>query len=161
MNASAMEDAVIQALLELYWTILRMSNRSTDTLKIAPLNGHDFLQTFERELERSKYPRAIRFLQRLPYISYGYIAPSSEAINYLDTSPNYYSHHLSWLPLKWGEGPAVSADELPLIMQSDGVGTILVIDTSDWTARVYKSDMSEEGCQNHANKDDGPPLCRH
>lgn len=55
----------------------------------------------------------------------------------------------------------MSASELPLTMQSDGAGYILVIDTNDWTGRVYRYDTSLGKCEKYTSRDDCPPLCRH
>lgn len=71
LDASDTEDAIVQSVLELYQTILRMSNRSTDTLKIAPPGGHELPKTFESELQKRKSPQTIQFLRRLPYITCG------------------------------------------------------------------------------------------
>lgn len=153
---------VVEAITKLYVTIFTMADKSLDGILFAPPEGHTLPPGAEEELSMHKTDTVVQLIKKLPYVDYQHLAPASEAINYVDVNTSIYQPYYAWRPIKWGiDEVLVLPHELPLTLQEDGCGDVLVIDTDTWEARVYDSEWPHGKCAVHRGGDDKCPiLCR-
>ena len=162
-------DALASSLLSLYKTVLRMKGDTATTLYIPPKSGWSFDSADEQYLLRTKSPAVIDLLRHLPYCN-THIAHSTDAISYVRSS--WYSVRNAENP--WpGGGPGfadVQPHELPLTMQHENAGEIVVVDVDTGLAKVWGDRwlMSTPECAVHVSHGDDaegkekcPLLCRH
>lgn len=117
-------DATIAALRALYQTRLSMSGShlSSDLLPPSP-EGWTFEPSKLAKFTRSKSPEVVDLLRHLPFCRSN-VAPSTSVIDYCND--DWYGARHAGNP--WGGEAVVEAYELPLTMQVENVGTILVLD---------------------------------
>ena len=167
-------DALASSLLSLYGTILRMKGDDATTLYIPPESGWSFDSADEQYLLNTKSPAVFDLMKHLPYCN-THIAHSTDAISYVGSS--WYSVHNASNP--WPAGVVhvdVQRHELPLTMQHENAGKIVVVDADTGMAKVWGGRWvnSTPECAVHVNHGDDaggmegmegkekcPLLCRH
>ena len=160
-------DALASSLLSLYKTVLRMKGDNATTLYISPESGWSFDPADEQYLATTKSPAVIDLLKHLPYCN-THIAHSTDAIGYVGSS--WYSVRNAENPWPGDAHVDVQRHELPLTMQHENVGEIVVVDVETGMAKVWVGrwvDSTPE-CAVHVNHGDDaegrgkcPLLCRH
>ena len=158
-------EALASSLLSLYKTVLRMKGDTATTLYIPPESGWSFDSADEQYLLTAKSHAVIDLLRHLPYCN-THIAHSTDAISYVGSS--WYSVFSASNP--WPGDPEdadVQSHELPLTMQHENVGEVVIVDVETGMAKVWGGKWldSTPECPVHWPKgvEVGrcPMLCRH
>lgn len=126
-------DPIVEAMLALYETVLLMSNSPAKDLFIAPPSGWHFNEEQLAILQDTKSRTVIDLILHLPYL-FGSV--DNYAVAYQTTPINYYNS--DWFSVRSASDPYgfggmmakyVEDSELPLTMQHENVGVILMLDT--------------------------------
>lgn len=98
---AAMAENLVQAMEDLYKTMLHMCGDQTLDVKFAPEGGHILPPGLIAVLEVRKTPAAIDLIRRIPYFGWSqHVLPNSEAINYLRLRLGEFP--CAWRPVKYG-----------------------------------------------------------
>ena len=121
-------NAVVTIWQSLLDTIVAMSGETPDRVQRASDEGWSLQPQQVDRIVAAKTPTVLELIKKLSYCKDIHVAPSTPPLNYISTEGLEMKDGTS--PLQWsdpGNLPDILPEELPLTTQSDGVGSLLIL----------------------------------